>query len=452
MYIFTGYYRGIPNSKKGIDYRIKLTKNIEHELSDEAFRIGCRNDGHNGVSRNRLLPLDKIIFLILNFKSTVQRELDGFFKAVDGDDFTIRKVTKGAFTQARAKVNPWAFKRLNEVASNTFYENVDFEKWHGYKVLAVDGSTIHLPNHKSVIDEFGVHGFGPKADAQSSLARISLLYDVLNQITLDAEIDKFETGEIDLLKNHISSINKGDLLLLDRGYPCFWLLFLLKAKGIDFCVRLKDNWWKEVNQFVKEDQDEKIAYFSLPKKDKDKLADYPEFMDKELGLRLIKIKLSTGQTEILCTSLTDTKKYAHEEFKELYNLRWTEEEAYKLLKSRAKLEDFSGKTALAVKQDFFAKVFMLTMVASYCHPVQQRVQKEINEEKNNKFDQKINKSFAWTSLGNLLIPLFIKKVVKKSIKAFDNLVYATREIIKPNRSNPRKHKPKKKYNMVYKPI
>lgn len=78
-------------------------------------------------------------------------------------------------------------------------------------------------------------------------------------------------------------------------------------------------------------------------------------MDKKLGLRLIKIKLSTGQTEILCTSFTDTKKYAHEEFKELYNLRWTEEEAYKLLKSRAILEDFSGKTALVVKQDFFAK-------------------------------------------------------------------------------------------------
>lgn len=77
-------------------------------------------------------------------------------------------------------------------------------------------------------------------------------------------------------------------------------------------------------------------------------------MDKELGLRLIKIKLSTGQTEILCTSLTDTKKeIVMKKIKELYNLRWTEEEAYKLLKSRAKLEDFSGKTAFSSQTRFF---------------------------------------------------------------------------------------------------
>jgi len=54
--------------------------------------------------------------------SSIQRDLDRFFKSMDKSDFSIREVTKGAFTQARAKLNPWAFKRLNEVAVNTFYE------------------------------------------------------------------------------------------------------------------------------------------------------------------------------------------------------------------------------------------------------------------------------------------------------------------------------------------
>jgi hypothetical protein len=38
-----------------------------------------------------------------------------------------------------------------------------------------------------------------------------------------------------------------------------------------------------------------------------------------------------------------------EEFDELYHFRRGEEEAYKLLKSRIEVEDFSGKTAISVR-------------------------------------------------------------------------------------------------------
>jgi hypothetical protein len=58
----------------------------------------------------------------MRFKSSIQRELDRFYKEVTKSDFNIREATKGAFTQARAKLNPWAFSRLNEVAVNSFYE------------------------------------------------------------------------------------------------------------------------------------------------------------------------------------------------------------------------------------------------------------------------------------------------------------------------------------------
>ena len=61
--------------------------------------------------------------MIIKFKSSIQREADRFFKELSNEDFNIRRVTKSAFTKAkaRAKLNPWAFKRLNDVAVNTFY-------------------------------------------------------------------------------------------------------------------------------------------------------------------------------------------------------------------------------------------------------------------------------------------------------------------------------------------
>lgn len=187
---------------------------------------------------------------MLRFKSSIQRELDRFYKEVTQSDFNIRAVTKGAFTQARAKLNPWAFKRLNEVAVNSFYNGAQYYVWHNMRLLSVDGTRLVLPNHPTVAQEFGVHKFGPKADSPRSLAMGSLLYDALNLITIDSQIAPYAASERDLLMEHLDHVKPGDLLLLDRGYPCFWLLFLLKARGIEFCVRLKEDWWLKVKDFT----------------------------------------------------------------------------------------------------------------------------------------------------------------------------------------------------------
>ena len=401
-------------------------------------------------TRNRKLPVKTLILLVLKFRSSIQRELDRFYKEVTQSDFNIRAVTKGAFTQARAKLNPWAFKRLNEVAVNSFYNGAEYYVWHNMRLLAIDGTRLVLPNHPTVAEEFGVHKFGPKADSPRSLAMGSLLYDALNLITIDSQIAPYAASERDLLMEHLDHVKPGDLLLLDRGYPSFWLLFLLKAKGIEFCVRLKEDWWLKVKDFTQSPDKERIVTFTLPKKDRAKLKDFPHMLDTAITCRLIKVELENGEKEVLCTSLTDTKTYLHEEFEQLYHYRWNEEEAYKLLKNRIELEDFSGKTARAVKQDFHAKVFLMTLCAAYAHPIEERVIEEYEADKDRKFDQKINRTNALATTMDILVPTFIRKKYREALQAFDQIVENTREIIRPGRSNPRNKKPKKPYSMNYK--
>ena len=376
--------------------------------------------------------------------------MDEFYKALNQSDFKIREITKGALTQARAKLNEWAFIRLNEVVVNTFYEEAEYYVWHGMRTLAVDGTRLLLPNHPSVIEEFGQHNFGPKADSPRSMALASMLYDVLNQITIDAQIAPYSESEGDLLSKHLDKIKKGDLLLLDRGYPCFWLLFMLKARGIEFCVRMKDNWWLKVKEFVESGEKERIVTFSLPKKDRSKLAAYPHMQNTTITCRLIKVELENGKKEILCTSLTDAEKYLYEEFESLYHYRWNEEEAYKLLKSRIELEDFSSKTARGIKQDFHSKMFLMTLCAAYAHPIEERVTAEYKADENRKHDQKINRTNALSMTLEILIPIFVRKQYKKALKAFDEIVSQTREIIRPGRVIPRKKRSKNSYSMNYK--
>lgn len=384
------------------------------------------------------------------FKTTIQRELDSFYRSVFDQDFNIRAVTKGAFSRARAKLKPEAFKHLAQVGLKVFYQEAPVYEWAGFRLLAIDGSRLLLPRHKTVVEEFGLYEFGPNADVPQSMAMCSILYDTLNLVPVDGQIAPYQSSERDLLVEHLEYTQKGDLLLLDRGYPAIWLFFLLQAKGIEFCVRMSDYWWVDVDNFNKSDLQETTLTLKLPKKDRKRLEKFAEWIDKEIPLRLVKVELVTGETEILCTSLLDAERFPVSIFGELYHHRWSAEESFKMLKSRAELENFSGKTAIAVKQDFHAKLYAITLCSIYAHPIEEKVKTEYTQGAERKHAQKINRTSALDMLHKILIPSLLKNKFIKAIKAFDDIVYKTRELLRPGRAFPRKHKPKRKYYMAYK--
>lgn len=384
------------------------------------------------------------------FKTTLQRELDSFYKDINEADFSVRTVTKSAFSQARAKINPLAFKHLSRIALSTFYQDAPAKKWKNMRVLACDGTKLMLPRHKTIAQEFGVQYVGPNADVARHMALASIIYDTENLVPIDSQIASYELSERDLLKKHLSYTQKGDLLLLDRGYPAQWLFFLLYAKELDFCIRLSDYNWGVSEKFSKSELQQTIVEIELRKKDRIHLDQYPEFYNKILSVRLVKVILSTGETEILCTSLLNEQQFPITDFQELYHKRWTAEEAFKMLKSRIEIENFSGKTAVAVRQDFYAKMFAITLCSVLAFPIEERVIAEYQEDETRKHSQKINRTSAIAMLQQILIPSFIRKKFEQALRAFDDLVTKTREIVRPGRSNPRKHKPPKRHYMNYK--
>ena len=128
------------------------------------------------------------------------------------------------------------------------------------------------------------------------------------------------------------------------------------------------------------------------------------------------------------------------------------EEAYQLLKSRMELEAFWGKMAKAVKQDFLAKVFLMTLTAAYAHPIEEKLRAEHQADKDRKHPQEINKTSAVAMVMDRTIPIFIKRKWKQALQAIDQIVYQTRELSRPHRSKPRKKRPKKQYHMNYKSL
>lgn len=382
----------------------------------------------------------------------MQREMDSFFKEAHQTEFSLRKITKGGFSKSRRQLNPEAFLELNDVVCNDFYEKAPYLAYNGHRVLAIDGSTAVLPNHPETKSEFGSHRFGPKGDAEKSMARISLLFDPANQMTLDAQIGPFNMSEKDLMFRHLDKVKPGDLLLMDRGYPSLCLFSLLQGRGIHFCIRMKEYWWKEVADFAAREAKQKEVVFTVPAKQlKEHQGQYPELLPS-VRCRLVKVELEDGKEEILCTSLLDIETYPLEDFKELYHMRWGEEEVYKMYKCRVRIEAFTGKTPIAVKQDVFAKVFMMSYCAAYAFPIDEKVKKEYKASKTRKHPQKINRTNAVAFFRKIIVSILLLKKIDESTKAFDDNVFATREIIRPNRKQPRNHKPKRPYHMNYKDL
>lgn len=338
---------------------------------------------------------------------------------------------------------------MNQVGIKSFYQNAPYLTWNGFRLLAIDGSTAVLPKHKSTEEEFGITKFGPYAASPRSVARTSVLYDVLNLTVLDAQIGSYKTSERELAVKHFPAIGRPkDLILFDRGYPSLPQMFEMQALGIHYLVRMRDDWWLEVRTMLENGETDKEVTFTLPANQKKLLKKY-NTKDDKIRCRLAVVGLPDGSKEVLCTSVLDKEILPYESFAGLYHFRWNIEEGYKLFKCRIQLEAFSGKTALAVKQDFFAKIFMMTTTAVLAFPVEEKIKQEC-EAGSRKHPHKVNRTNALSMVKEIAYSIFVRKIILPALDAFDKILQATTEIVRPNRKFPRKKIKKKPPSMNYK--
>jgi hypothetical protein len=234
----------------------RLIAVLKDRLFSPAF-LECHRRCERDFTRERRLSFWRVFLFLLNLvKRSLQDELDEFFKLDSGEDVATRQVTKSAFSQARKKLHAGALIELNTVQVDYFYSHFPRRTWNGFRLWAVDGSTVQLPHTSEIVDHFG------SFDDSVSLARVSQMFGVLNDITVDAPIGPMAAGEREYAACHFERIGPGDLMLLDRGYPAFWLFSLITSKGADFCARMPVGVWGVVDQFVASGQTEQTIDLS----------------------------------------------------------------------------------------------------------------------------------------------------------------------------------------------
>jgi hypothetical protein len=352
------------------------------------------------------------------------------FLSLFKNHFNIKAFTKSAFVQYRKKIKPEVFRHLSDVIVNEFYTDNEsgIKLWKGFRLLAVDGSRLTLPN----TDELeGIYGI-TRNQNQSGVVqcRVSVLYDVINNYVVDGLLSPLSKGEGKLALEHLLYANKNDLVIYDRGYPSFELIYEHYKLGINFLIRAKVDFCIKTKEFEKSGSSTQIVDI-YPGQHR-KIVDKEYNSNSKVKVRLVRVELPDGEVELLITSLMDIKKYPTGIFKELYFKRWGIETFYDEFKNKIKVENFSGYSNQSIMQDFYAALFVSnvqTLVVS-------EVVDEIDEQmQGNMYKYKVNTNLSYGFLKNRIVTLFFSNNdMDKTIKELKSLFKKNLVPIRPDRT------------------
>ena len=252
----------------------------------------------------------EIIYCLLNkVKESTQNALERALPQLKKENL---EMSQQAFSAARQKIKWEAFEELFHASVTGSYQE-EIKLWRGYRVMAVDGTFLNLPSDAALVEYFG--GLGYYCSTAGALA--SLLYDLENNIIIDAKIAPISGNERALAEEHLcklqgmDSFNQGhrELLICDRGYPSHEFVKSLSDKEIAYVMRAQKGFISE--RYI---EGKKDCLVPLGK--------------TGLQTRVVQITLATGEREILITNLPKAE-VEYKAFEELYHKRWGIETKYK---------------------------------------------------------------------------------------------------------------------------
>ncbi len=404
-----------------------ITGASNNMINDEDFKNKFKKD-EKAFSRNRKLTFPNMMaFILRKSVKSLQNSLNEFYDEFNKDSETI---TASAFSQARQKLLHTAFIELNQkaVLDNIYNKTNEIKTYKGLRLLGIDGCKIRLPDSSEIAKEYGqVKNINKGVElGRYSGAIVSVMYDLLNNYAIDSKLENLNRYEGDMAIEHLESCAEKDLIIGDRGYPSYKLLATILDKGLDFLFRCSPMFYKEGQSLLIGDIDS--AIYTMKISDNAKGFDLP----KEIKVRFLQVILNSGEVEILVTSLLSDEEYPTADFKGLYWRRWGIETFYDVIKNRLNLENFTGKSVEAVKQDFYSTIYISNYETSMVESADQILEER---SKNSMHKLKTNKAVTFNTLKNNIFNLFLSNNYSDEVlhKKINKMFLQTPTVIRENR-------------------
>ena len=325
--------------------------------------------------RKSELSFSKTMKFILGMGSqTLGKELMEFY------DYDPKMVSVSAIVQRRAKILPAAFQHLFHKFNEAFSQTNFF---HGYRLLAVDGSDIHIPN---IPDDHGTHYCANDLSKGYNLMHLNALYDLLNRRYMDAVLqDSRNENEHSALISMLDKVKHDSIIIADRGYEAYNTIAHLENKGLKYVIRIKTNIGIAQKFDIPADKETDFtADFLLSRRQTNEVKYNPgkyRFINSGVVLDFL------PKYETIVTNLWDNE-FSADDIKKIYKMRWGIETSFRELKYHVGLIAFHSKKKDCVIQEIFARLIMYNFSMLITENIL------IDDDKHNDYRYKINYATA----------------------------------------------------------
>jgi len=242
--------------KDGVDGGfMALWKNvidIFHEVAqeyDEKWRV-----------RKRVIDTTMLMMLIFRLVSSHNKQSYG--TCIDDLWDSCRKmklelaqktnIAASSFCKARTKLDETVFKHLNKRILQAYASEELNYTWQKHRLFAVDGSKLSVPR------ELFAYGYSaPSEKVYYPQGLLSCLYQVHSQLPVDFDLVA-DLNERTCAQRHLGVLEKGDVVVYDRGYYSYLMLHKHYQTGIDAIFRLQESSATVIREFFKGSENDKI--------------------------------------------------------------------------------------------------------------------------------------------------------------------------------------------------
>jgi hypothetical protein len=321
-------------------------------------------------TRKKKLPFETVMQLLISMGgNSIYKEL------LESQGYNVNTATTSAFVQQRNKILPSAVEFLFHEFTQS---HTNIKDYRGYRLLAIDGSDLHIATDPSDTDTY----FQSQPNTKGyNLLHLNAAYDLCNRLYVDAIVQPRRlSNEGRALAAMVDrSPIKGKIIVIsDRGYESYNNFAHIERKGWNYVIRVKDLDSSGILSGLRlpsSGEFDRDVHLTLTKKQTKEVKAHPEmykfvpststfdFLDLHenlfypISFRVVRFILPSGIYETIITNLSTTD-FPPDELGSIYNMRWGIETSFRALKYTVGLTSFHAKKQEFIIQEVFARMIM----------------------------------------------------------------------------------------------
>lgn len=271
-----------------------------------------------------------------------------------------KPVTEEAFCTARKRLSLrfllGLFLRIADLFDLVYPDRF---RWHGLRLLALDGMKTTLGCHAPLRNAFPPPS-NAKGPAKAPQALLVALVGPWDGVCRGFRLVPSKTSEQQCARRLSHYLHPKDLLLGDRNFPDYRTMAAVGRRRADFLFRLPKGRYAKLSRTATPSKRPDEWYVTLtPSK---KLRRQGLVLPETIKVRIVQYQIKGYRPSLLITSLLDTVAYPYEELVALYHERWRQETMHREWKYTLQMSNLRSKTRTGIYKEVLVQLTLNNVI------------------------------------------------------------------------------------------